>query len=245
MRKQILTSAFTLATPLLAANLLAADFAMFMDYHRYAEDAFSDAAGVKIHLNINKSDASKGDVSALDVLEAAEISVKDITPGTSIEFMNAGHKYDGQAFGSPKEGPNVLTQTKVNGPITFTMKFSKRICRFAFKRPNLIAGTSGITHPRWSVRALDANMNEVTVSAEEMVRYFDRSKPSPERLFTMNAPEGSKGFDSVRISSDGDLYGHGSPGSQHFTAFSGVLMSSIVIAYCPNQYPTNPGENAK
>jgi hypothetical protein len=235
---------FPLAVPLLTANLFAGAFDLtgmnFADIAAAAKKeqpvvlAGGDAAPgpLTVELHINDVDASKGDVPAQGVLGEAGISVDNATPGTNVSIVSAGRLYEGAAVVPPAAGPNLLTQRGVNGPITFTLTFKKPVCRFSFTRPALIAGASGVSHPRWSVRAFDAKMNEAAVAAEELIRYFDDSKPSPERAFPLVAPEGSTGFTSIRISSDGDLYGRGSPGSAHFAGFSGVLMDSIQITYC-------------
>ena len=189
---------------------------------------------LKIFINLNAAKVSdpQKPADAKNIFNAAGIRVTDATSGTDVAILNADIECGGQAVKGPKEGPNVLTQKNINGPITFTLRFPRPVCEFSFNRAALIAGVNGVIHPTWSAFAIAADdRTEIDHTTEQTTRYFNRSRPDPAETFTLKAEKMTNGFMSVRISSNGDSFG-GPKGSYHEAGFSGVLMTSINVTYC-------------
>ena len=89
---------------------------------------------------------------------ASGISVTDIQPaGSEIVLVNNRGLYQGAAV-APTTSQNLITQVNTgNVPASFTLKFAEPARSASFTRPALYPATkSGITHPAWSVHALDA-----------------------------------------------------------------------------------------
>ncbi|MBI4248915.1 MAG: hypothetical protein HY611_05385, partial [Elusimicrobia bacterium] len=190
-----------------------------------AAQADSDAP-LTVKLNINSVDASRGDVDATQVLKDAGIKIRVKTEGTMVCIQNACFLYEGKAVVPPApDRPNVLTHKLVNGPISFTLEFSRPVCAFSFTRPALIAGEHGVSHPRWAAQAFGKQGEERAMAGEDLIRYFVRTKPKSALPVTLEAKDPANPIAAVRISSDGNLYGvdeDGRPGTVHFAGFSGV-----------------------
>ncbi|MBI5631659.1 MAG: hypothetical protein HY921_12345 [Elusimicrobia bacterium] len=188
-----------------------------------------------VFLKVSGVDATKKHVSAEQALADLGITLSNVAENTRVVIVDARTEYEGKAVLPPSyDNPNIMTQKGANGPISFTMNFKRPICELSLTRPALIAGEHGISHPYWAAIAFSGGAVAAEIE-EEMIKYFNRDNPLPAKTFTLTAKDPKKGFDSVRVNSDGDIYFRNAEGkitSQHFAAFGGVLISNLTITYC-------------
>ena len=160
-------------------------------------------------------------VSALPYLHRLGISVADIRPdGSEIVLVNNRGLYQGQAV-APTTSQNLLTQINTgNVPASFTMKFAEPARSVSFTRPALYPATnSGITHPAWSVHALDAEGHELSSQSEGLTRSFS---DVPAAAYILRSPA----FDPIaalRFESDPRLNG------KPFAGFSAILIERLTL----------------
>lgn len=174
------------------------------------------AAVAASKLTFDEPSAAAGPVSAPEYLARYGITIKDMTPGTEIQILNATtgvELYGGQAA-KAVSGDNVLTQRGSIEPIGFTLAFAAPLRSLRFSRAGLIAATpSGITHPAWLARAYDSSGRLVAVASEGLIAEY---KDVPPAAFVLSGPSG---IASVRFDSDG----------KHFAAFGAVLLDDIEL----------------
>ena len=162
-------------------------------------------------------------VAALPYLHRLGISVTDIQPATSeIVLVNNRGLYQGAAV-VPTSSQNLLTQVNTgNVPASFTLKFAQPARSVSFTRPALYPATnSGITHPAWSVHALDAEGRELSSQSEGLTRSFS---DVPAVQYVLRSPA----FDAIaalRFDSDPRL--NGVP----FAGFSAILIERLTLNY--------------
>ena len=123
---------------------------------------------------------------------ASGISVTDMQPATSeIVLINNRGLYQGAAV-APTTSQNLITQVNTgNVPASFTLKFAEPARSASFTRPALYPATeSGITHPAWSVHALDAQGRELSSQSEGLTRCWPPAgcKEVPPVVYALRAP---------------------------------------------------------
>jgi hypothetical protein len=166
-------------------------------------------------------------VAALPYLHRLGISVVNIEPfGSEIVLINNRAVYQGQAV-SPTTSQNLLTQINTgNVPASFTLKFRKSARSVSFIRPSLYPATnSGITHPAWSVHALDAEGHELSSQSEGLTRSF---VDVPGAVYVLRAP-GLEPIAGLRFDSDPRLDG------KPFAAFSAILIERLTLVGEPKE----------
>lgn len=162
-------------------------------------------------------------VSASPYLHGFGISVKDLQPEDSrVILVNNLGLYGGQAV-YPTTSQNMLTQGNTgNVAASFTLRFSQPASRVGFTRPQLYPETeSGVTHPAWSVHALDADGNELSSQSEGLLR-CDQKHEVPARTYLLHAPAFAP-IVALRFDSDPRLNG------RPFAAFSALLIERITL----------------
>lgn len=159
--------------------------------------------------------ASKGAVTGAPLTEYLAqfgITLSGLTPGTRVEVLDTRAIYDGKAARATSS-PNVITQGGSTKAVAWTMNFRAALEKVTFTRVALIADpSSGITHPGWSVIALDGNGKEVDCVTEKLISSF---VDVPAATFTLRGP----GIAAIRVESN----------ARDFTAFGAVLIDDLVL----------------
>jgi hypothetical protein len=160
-------------------------------------------------------------VAASPYLHGLGISVTNQQPQESeLVLINNRALYQGRAV-RPTTSQNMLTQFNTNNGFTsFTLRFSEPFASVRVVRPALYPNTtSGITHPAWSVHALDSAGREISSQTEELTRSFS---DVPAHTYTLT----SFGLDNISaVRFDSDPRWDGRP----FAAFSAVLIERITL----------------
>jgi hypothetical protein len=170
---------------------------------------------------VDTSKAPDYTVAARSYLGRLGISVINIEPfGSDIVLLNDRVLYEGQAV-TATVSQNLLTQVKTgNARASFTLRFREPARTVSFLRPALYAATnSGITHPAWSVHALDADGHELSSKSEDLIRSFVNV---PEAFHVLRALD-SRPIAGLRFDSDPRLDG------KPFAAFSAVLIERLTL----------------
>src|SRR5436190_4433539 len=165
-------------------------------------------------------------VAALPYLHRLGISVTDIQPAESeIVLINNRGLYQGAAV-APTTSQNLITQVNTgNVPASFTLKFAEPARSASFTRPALYPATeSGITHPAWSVHALDAEGNELSSQSEGLTRCWPPAgcKEVPAVVYALRAPA-FEPIAALRFDSDPRLDG------KPFAAFSAIMIERLTL----------------
>jgi hypothetical protein len=164
-------------------------------------------------------------VAALPYLHRLGISVTDLQPATSeIVLINNRGLYQGAAV-APTTSQNLITQVNTgNVPASFTLRFAEPPRSASFTRPALYPATnSGITHPAWSVHALDAEGNELSSQSEGLTRSF---VDVPAVQYVLRSP-GFAPIAALRFESDPRLNG------KPFAAFSAIMIERLTLVREP------------
>jgi hypothetical protein len=164
-------------------------------------------------------------VAALPYLHRLGISVTDIQPaGSEIVLVNNRGLYQGAAV-APTTSQNLITQVNTgNVPASFTLKFAEPARSASFTRPALYPATnSGITHPAWSVHALDADGNELSSQSEGLTRSF---VDVPAVQYVLRSPAFAP-VAALRFESDPRLNG------KPFAAFSAIMIERLTLVREP------------
>lgn len=164
-------------------------------------------------------------VAALPYLHRLGISVTDMQPATSeIVLINNRGLYQGAAV-APTTSQNLITQVNTgNVPASFTLKFAEPARSASFTRPALYPATnSGITHPAWSVHALDAEGNELSSQSEGLTRSF---VDVPAVQYVLRSPAFAP-IAALRFESDPRLNG------KPFAAFSAIMIERLTLVREP------------
>jgi hypothetical protein len=169
-------------------------------------------------------------VAALPYLHRLGISVTDLQPATSeIVLINNRGLYQGAAV-APTTSQNLITQVNTgNVPASFTLKFAEPARSVSFTRPALYPATeSGITHPAWSVHALDAEGGELSSQSEGLTRCWPPAgcKEVPAVVYALRAP-GFELIAALRFESDPRLDG------KPFAAFSAIMIERLTLVREP------------
>jgi hypothetical protein len=171
-------------------------------------------------------------VAALPYLHRLGISVTDMQPATSeIVLINNRGLYQGAAV-APTTSQNLITQVNTgNVPASFTLKFAAPVRSVSFTRPALYPATeSGITHPAWSVHALDAEGRELSSQSEGLTRCWPPAgcKEVPAVVYPLRAP-GFELIAALRFESDPRLDG------KPFAAFSAIMIERLTLVREPKE----------
>ena len=172
--------------------------------------------------DIDTSIVPNGIVPAAPYLFDHGISVENMGPtGAELRVRSSHDFYGGQAV-RVETSKNVLTQEGTgNASASFTLVFSQRVQSVTITRAALFAASpSGITHPAWTARALDAKGVEIQFVGEPLLRELGEV---PSQSFVLNSRSGVD-IHAVRIESDPRLDG------RPFAAFSAVMIQQIAIA---------------
>lgn len=169
-------------------------------------------------------------VAALPYLHRLGISVTDIEPaGSEIVLVNNRGLYQGAAV-APTTSQNLITQVNTgNVPASFTLKFAEPARSASFTRPALYPATeSGITHPAWSVHALDAEGRELSSQSEGLTRCWPPAgcKEVPAVVYALRAPAFEL-IAALRFESDPRLDG------KPFAAFSAIMIERLTLVREP------------
>ena len=162
-------------------------------------------------------------LAASPYLHEFGVGIRDLKPADSkIVLVNNLVLYGGQGV-HPTTSQNLLTQFETgNVPASFTLRFNRPASSVSFVRPRLYPETeSGITHPAWSVHALDADGNELSSQSEGLLR-CDYRHEVPARTYTLHAPAFAP-IAALRFDSDPNLNG------RPFAAFSALLIERITL----------------
>lgn len=168
----------------------------------------SQAASTTI--DFHSVDATGSAVNAPSYLAGFGVTLSGVTGGTTVVIMDDANLYGGQPA-DPASAPNVLTQLGSNAPVTFTLNFLTALDSFAFTRPQLLPGPSGITHPAWQAYAY-AGLTQIGVVSESLIASFSTV---PAATYTLNGP----GIATVQFDSQ----------NGNFAAFSAVLLDNMVL----------------
>jgi hypothetical protein len=189
-------------------------------------------ASVRLHsqtmLDFQGVDASAppGNVDATSYLSNFGITLSGVTPGTQVVVLNNNFLYGG-GTAIPTHPPNLLSQFGSNITMSFTLNFANPVANVTITRPELIAGSSGITHPSWIATAFDqanATGNQLASVGEGLIASFSNVPAATKTLGVSN-------IQSIRIDSD----------NAHFTAFGAVLIGEITfVSASPTPTPTPP-----
>lgn len=171
-------------------------------------------------------------VAALPYLHRLGISVTDMQPATSeIVLINNRGLYQGAAV-APTTSQNLITQVNTgNVPASFTLKFAQPARSVSFTRPALYPATeSGITHPAWSVHALDGEGRELSSQSEGLTRCWPPAgcKEVPAVVYALRAP-GFELIAALRFESDPRLDG------KPFAAFSAIMIERLTLVREPKE----------
>lgn len=164
-------------------------------------------------------------VAALPYLHRLGISVTDVQPaGSEIVLVNNRGLYQGAAV-APTTSQNLITQINTgNVPASFTLKFAEPARSASFTRPALYPATnSGITHPAWSVHALDADGNELSSQSEGLTRSVI---DVPAVQYVLRSPAFAP-IAALRFESDPRLNG------KPFAAFSAIMIERLTLVREP------------
>jgi hypothetical protein len=167
-------------------------------------------------------------VSAAPYLREAGISVVEMLPaGSEVVLINNRGLYEGKGV-FPTVSQNFLTQVNTkNEAASFVLRLSTPAHTVTFMRPRLYPYTeSGITHPAWSAKALDAEGNILSSQSESLTRLMPSSEKSqndvPAQTYTLRAPAFAP-IVAVRFESDPRLNG------RPFAAFSTLLIEQLTF----------------
>ena len=156
----------------------------------------------------------------------------DMKPPTSeIVLINNRGLYQGAAV-APTTSQNLITQVNTgNVPASFTLKFAEPARSASFTRPALYPATeSGISHPAWSVHALDAQGNELSSQRESLTRCWPPAgcKEVPAVVYVLRAPA-FEPITALRFESDPRL------GDKPFAAFSAIMIERLTLVREPKR----------
>lgn len=159
-------------------------------------------------------------VAAFPWLRDFGINLTDIAPSNAeVVIINNRALYQGLAV-HPTTSENFLTEVGNTGPGTFTLQLPIRAHQASITRPALVAATgSGVTHPAWSIHALDPEGSEIAAAEEPLTRSMT---DVPLRTLTLVAPPGRL-IAAVRIDSDPRLNG------KNFAGFNSVLIERFTF----------------
>jgi hypothetical protein len=142
----------------------------------------------------------------------------NITGGTTLEVLDT-QTAGGPIQINPSSSPNIFTQTGLNTPVSFTLRFSTPLQSFGFTRAGLSSASGLVSHPQWTATIFDANGVELGSVSEGLI-VSSNSVAARAFVLTGNA------IASARFDSD----------SQGTAAFSAVLLDDLVL----NQNPVQP-----
>lgn len=210
----------------LAAGTLAAG-AHAVQVVAIARDGAGGSSAVN-NITVNTPGASLIDFDALNTTAGAVggpelakylawygVTLKNVTVGAAMEAVNAGGLI-GTVQADPPSSPNFFTETGLNQPVTFTLKFATPLQSFGFTRVGLSASSGYVSHPQWTATAYGTNGEELSSVTENLI-YSPASVPARSFVLPGN------GITSVRFDSD----------SQNIAAFSGVLLDDLVLSVNP------------
>ncbi len=157
-------------------------------------------------------------IAAFPWLRDNGINLSDIHPDNAeVVIENNRALYKGLAV-HPTTSENFLAEQGNTALGTFTLYLPLRVHQVNVTRPALIAQSgSGVTHPAWSIHALDPEGRDIASAEEPLTRSMT---DVPQRTLTINAPPGML-IAAVRIDSDPRLNG------KNFAAFNGVLIEQL------------------
>jgi hypothetical protein len=186
------------------------------------DDTNAPAGCVTQTINFDALNALGSPVSgpALDTyLAQFGVTISGVTAGSTMTVYDDRDIYSGQAV-TTSSGHNLITQSGLNTPVSYTLNFDHGYESVTFTRPRMFAATpSGITRPAWQAYALDAGGFTVATVSEPAGGSFSEF---PAVTFTLT---GSAPIVALRIDSQNS-------GS----AFNAMLMDDLVLT-CPPPPP--------
>jgi hypothetical protein len=168
-------------------------------------------------INFDLLDTSAGSVGGAalsNYLSSYGVVLSNVTVGTALEAVNGG-LVAGNGGAVASSPPNYFTQAGLNQPVSFTLGFQSPLQAFGFTRVALLAGSGGVSHPRWTATILDANGTPLGSAGENLIV---SATNVPARSFVLTGLNGD-GIASVRFDSD----------SQKTAAFSAVLLDDLIL----------------
>ena len=123
---------------------------------------------------------------------------------------------------SAPSSPNVLTQTGVYGPVSFTLGFPGLLSQFGFTRPELLANPF-VSHPAWQATAFDEVGNVIGQVGEAEI---DSITDVGRQEFALGQP-GGPGIATALFTSAGS----------GLTTFNAVLLDNFILTTNRNGYP--------
>lgn len=159
-------------------------------------------------------------VAAFPWLRDSSLNLTDIQPPSAqVVIINNRALYGGLAV-HPTTSENFLTEVGNTGPGSFTLQLPIRARQASVTRPVLVAATgSGVTHPAWSIHALDPEGREIAAAEEPLLRSMT---DIPQTTLTIIAKNGTL-IAAVRIDSDPRLNG------KNFAGFNSVLIERFTF----------------
>jgi hypothetical protein len=159
-------------------------------------------------------------VAAFPWLRDFGLNLSDIKPSNAeVVIINNRALYYGLAV-HPTTSETFLTELGNTGPSSFTLQLPVRARQLSVTRPALVAATgSGVSHPAWSIHAIDAEGRDIATAEEPLLRSMT---DVPQRTLTLVAPVGEL-MAAVRIDSDPRLNG------KNFAGFNSVLIERLTF----------------
>ena len=172
------------------------------------------ASGVNV-INFDAVDATTKNVGTTNLasyLAGYGVTVTNITTGSRLEMVNVKNIAGGSVVvaGSPE---NVLAQSSRGGAVSYTLNWSTPVQSIRFTRPQLLAGSYGVTFPQWRARAFNSSGVEL-MSVGESLFYSNTNVPA--QIFELAA---ASAISSVRFDSDG----------QSRSTVSGLIIDDLIL----------------
>jgi hypothetical protein len=162
-------------------------------------------------INVINFDSAAAAANISNYLAGFGIGITNLTVGSHLQAISsAGLSVSATAV--PSSPPNLLTQVGVNQPVSFTLTFATPAQSVSFTRVALLAGNTGISHPKWTATAFNAAGAPLASAAEDQIA---SSTNVPARTFQL----AGSSIASIRFDSD----------SQQQTSFAALLLDDLVL----------------
>ncbi len=171
------------------------------------------ATGVNV-INFDAVDATSKNIGTTNLaayLATYGVTVTNITTGSRLEIANVKNIAGGSVIvaGSPE---NVLAQSSRGGSVSYTLNISTPVESIRFTRPQLLAGSYGVTFPQWRARAFNSSGTELMSVGESL---FYSSTNVSAQVFELAA----SGISTIRFDSDG----------QSRSTVSGLVIDDLIL----------------
>jgi hypothetical protein len=128
----------------------------------------------------------------------------NVTAGTGLVVAD-DQEFLGGGVVVASSGNNFLVQTGTNVPVSYQLLFSQPYASVSWVRPQLLAGTAGVSLPQWRAHIFDNQSNELGSVGENAFNSFTNV---PAARFTLSGRNAGTNIASIRF--DGNNQGLGS-----------------------------------